>query len=141
MDNTNTLILDSLSEIKSSISDLKTKVSELDSKVSQLDTKVSQLDTKVSQLDTKVSQLDTKVTRLDADNKEEHAKIFDAINSLNRSFLKSEVETSDKIRILFDADVDRKDHQTIYNQQISNLNNLVSNNVYRISNLEKYNKH
>ena len=141
MDNNNTLILDSLSEIKSSISELSTKVSELDSKVSQLDSKVSQLDSKVSELDTKVSQLDSKVTKLDADNKEEHSKIFDMLNSLNRSFLKFEAEKTDQIRILFDADVDRRDHQTIYAQQLTNLNNLVYSNVYRISNLEKYNKH
>lgn len=85
-----------------------------------------------------IERLDRRITKIQAENIEEHRKTQTLLNSINSAFIRYETEGLDKLRILFDADVDRRHHQDIYAHEFVKLNDLVAKNSFRISNLEQH---
>ena len=82
--------------------------------------------------------IDRRITVLKSDNEEDHIRISKDLDSINSAFIRYETDGIDKIKILFDSDVDRKNHQDIYGHEFKRLNDLVAKNSFRISNLEQH---
>ena len=64
--------------------------------------------------------------------------MFNMLNALTSAFLRFEADQTAKINYLLEADKERKEHQIIYAHQFTHLNDLVAQNSFRISNLEKH---
>lgn len=114
------------------------KFDNIDKRFADIDKKFADIDKKFADIDKKFDNLDRRITSLKADNLEEHTKIMQLLTSLNSAFLRYETEGLDKVKILFDADSDRKNHQNIYGHEFQRLNDLVAKNSFRISNLEQH---
>ena len=155
-------MFENVDHLDNKISNFETITKRIDKKIADLDNKVSELDNKVSELDNKVSELDNRLTNIDFDNKQAHKKIFENLDridtritslksdnttehnqikkhldTINSAFIRYETDGIEKLRILFDSDVDRKNHQDIYGHEFKRLNDLIAKNSFRISNLEK----
>ena len=126
------------SSINEKVSGLENCYSSINEKVAGLENCYSSINEKVSSLENSYSNLDRRLISLKSDNLSEHAKIIKLLTSLNSAFLRYETEGLDKIKILFDADNDRRNHQDIYGHEFQRLNNLVAKNSFRISNLENH---
>ena len=111
---------------------------QIDEKFEQIDKRLDGIDVRLDGIDERLDGIDRRITIIDETNKDEHRKMLDMLNSLNSAFLRFEAEQTDKIRILFDADQDRRDHQNIYAHEFTRLNDLVAKNSFRISNLEQH---
>ena len=122
---------------------------QIDSRFNQIDERFEQIDSRLNKLDydnesthkaifENINRLDRRITSLKSDNTEEHAKIIKYLDSINSAFLRYETDGTDKMRILFDSDIDRKNHQDIYGHEFKRLNDLVAKNSFRISNLEQH---
>ena len=107
----------------------------IDSKIDRLDANNQEEHTKLFE---NIERIDRRISALKSDNQEEHQKISAQLDSINSAFIRYEVEGTDKINILFDANVDRKNHQDIYEKEFKKLNELVAKNSFRISNLEQH---
>ena len=152
-----------LKEIQSLNNKFDEKFGQVDKKFGQIDEKFEQIDRRFEQIDRRFESLESKIEKMDVENKEEHAKIFEnldridrritrvdmdnrqehikicnLLDSINSAFIRYETEGLDKIKILFDADIDHKNHQDIYGHEFYRLNELVAKNSFRISNLEQY---
>ena len=125
-------------QIEDRLNKIEDRINKIENRLGTLENRVNNLEARINAMEIR---LDNRITIVDSNRKEDSEKIFEAINSLNNSFLKFEAEMTDKIKILFDEDTDRKNHQIIYAQEFTTLNNLVAKNSFRISNLEKHNKH
>ena len=85
-----------------------------------------------------IDRIDRRITALKSDNQENHRKISNQLDSINSAFIRYETDGTDKIKVLLDSDVDRKNHQDIYGHEFKRLNDLVAKNSFRISNLEQH---
>lgn len=85
-----------------------------------------------------IDRIDKRITALKSDNQEGHRKFSKQLDSINSAFIRYETDGIDKIKILFDSDVDRENHQDIYGHEFKRLNDLVAKNSFRISNLEQH---
>lgn len=119
-------------------------IKRIDSKIDSLDSRLTQLDSDNKKEHNKIfenlDRIDRRITNLKSENKEEHITMTKHLNSINSAFIRYETDGIDKIRILFDSDVDRKNHQDIYGHEFKYLHDLVAQNSFRISNLEKNSK-
>lgn len=109
------------------------EIKNLGNQITQIDTDNKKEHKKIFE---NLDRIDNRITRSNADNEEEHEKIRTLLDSINSTFLKFEAETSDKVRILFDANTNCQNHQNIYAHEFSKLNNLVTKHSFQISNLE-----
>lgn len=93
---------------------LDAKFEQIEKRLEKIEDRLDVLENRVNNLESRINsmekRIDNRITIVDSNHKEDVKKILDAINSLNNSFLKFEAEMTDKIRILFDADTDRKNH-------------------------------
>lgn len=126
------------SDIDKRLSDIDKRFSYIDKRFSDIDKKFSDIDKRFSDIDKRFDNLDKRITSLKADNLEEHTKIMQLLTSLNSAFLRYETEGLEKVKILFDADSDRKNHQDIYDHEFQRLNDLIAKNSFRITNLEQH---
>ena len=84
-----------------------------------------------------LDRIDTRITSLKSDNQEDHSKLSKHLDCLNSAFIRYETDGIDKIKILFDSDIDRQNHQDIYGHEFKRLNDFVAKISFCISNLEK----
>lgn len=116
-------------------------IKRIDNKIDSLDSRLTKLDSDNKKEHHKIfenlDRIDTRITSLKSDNQEDHSKLSKHLDCLNSAFIRYETDGIDKIKILFDSDVDRKNHQDIYGHEFKRLHDLVAKNSFRISNLEK----
>lgn len=150
------LILQEMISFRKNFEQIDIRFNQIDEKFEQIDIRFEQIDKKFEQIDSRlnkldydnesthkailenINRLDRRITSLKSDNAEEHAKIIKYLDSINSAFLRYETDGTDKMRILFDSDIDRKNHQDIYGHEFKRLNDLVAKNSFRISNLEQH---
>jgi len=125
-------------ELKTISNKFEKKSKQLDKKDDAHDNKFEQINKKLIEHDNKFDILDKRFTKLETENREEHATIINLLTTLNSAFLRYETDGLDKIKILFDANTNHTEHQTIYGHEFKRLNDLVAKNSYRISNLESH---
>ena len=113
------------------------KFEQIDKRFEQIDKKFEQIDKRFEQIDKRLDGIDARITKFEEENKAEHKVMFNMLNTLTSAFLRFEAEQTQKINYLLEADKDRKDHQNIYAIEFTKLNDLVRQNSFRISNLEK----
>lgn len=133
-DKINTLNIENQTEHKNTAIALE----RIDKKIESLESEHSTIFERLDSLDKNIERVDRRITNLKSDNNEEHTKIMELLTSLNSAFIHYETDGLDKIKILFDADDDRKNHQNIYGHEFYRLNDLVAKNSFRISNLEQH---
>ena len=140
----NKKIDDTFVEVNKKIDDTFVEVNKkIDDTFVKTDKKINDID-KFNSIEHKhimenIARLDRRITKIQVENMEEHRKTQKLLNSINSAFIKYETEGLDKLRILFDSDIDRKHHQDIYGHEFVKLNDLIAKNSFRISNLEKKN--
>ncbi|MCI8273979.1 MAG: hypothetical protein HFJ55_07905 [Clostridia bacterium] len=128
------LILKEIRDLKNFVCD---KFEQIDKRFEQIDKRFEQIDKKFEQIEKRFESIETKITIMDTKNIEEHAKLFNMMNTINETFIKFEYDVNNKVSILFDAYKDWSNHKSIYSNEFNNLMDIVSNHSYRISNLEK----
>lgn len=133
---------ENMNALESIMAKFETITKRIDSKIDNLDNKIAKLnfdnETAHMKIFENLDRIDRRITTLKSDNNEEHRKITSYLDSINSAFIRYETDGIDKIRILFDSDVDRKKHQDIYGHEFKYLHDLVAKNSFRISNLEKH---
>lgn len=132
------LILKEIITFRKNFEHIDNRFNQIDAKFEQIDSKFNNNESAHKEIFENINRLDRRITSLKSDNSEEHAKILKYLDSINSAFIRYETDGTDKIRILFDSDVDRKKHQDIYGHEFKYLHDLVAKNSFRISNLEQY---
>lgn len=138
-----------ISELRSIRVQIDKKFEQIDKKFEQIDQKLANIEAdnkkehslifeRLDSLDKNIERLDRRITSLKADNSEDHLKMKRQLDSINSAFIRYETDGIDKIKVLFDSDEDRKNHQDIYGHEFQRLNDLVAKNSFRISNLEEH---
>lgn len=112
-------------------------LSELKNICNKIEEKFTQVDENFVRINKRFEQIESRFDKFEEKNETEHKTMFNMINSLTTSFLKFEAEQTTKINYLLESDKEIKEHQIIYAHQFTYLNDLVSKNSFRISNLEK----
>ncbi len=139
-------IFESLSRIDNTLADLNTSNQEEHKKlfenIAHIDKRITALksnnEDEHKKLFENVEHIDRRITALKSNNEDDHSKFSKHLDSINSAFIRYETDGTDKIKILFDSDVDRKNHQDIYGHEFKRLNDLVAKNSFRISNLEQH---
>ena len=118
--------------------EMKNICTKIDDKFEKVDERFKQIDKKFEQIDERFDNLEKRFDKFEEKNEAEHRTMFNMLNTLTSSFLRFEAEQTEKINYLLEADKERKEHQVIYAHEFTRLNNLVAQNSFRISNLEKH---
>lgn len=130
-----TLMLEELKNICSNIDD---KFAKVDERFEQIDKRFEQIDERFDKLENRFDNLEKRFDKFEEKNEAEHKTMFNMLNTLNSAFLRFEAEQTEKINYLLESDKERKEHQIIYAHEFTRLNDLVAQNSFRISNLEKH---
>ena len=141
-----------LSELKNICNKIEEKFAQVDENFAKIDKRFEQIDARFDKLENRLDNLENRFDNLEKrfnnlekrfdkfeeKNEAEHKTMFNMLNALTSAFLRFETDQTAKINYLLEADKERKEHQIIYAHQFTHLNNLVAQNSFRISNLEKH---
>lgn len=111
---------------------------QIDISFNKLEHRLDNLENRLDNLEKRFDNLENRFDKFEEKNETEHKTMFNILNSLTSAFLRFEADQTAKINYLLEADKERKEHQIIYAHQFTHLNDLVSQNSFRISSLEKH---
>ena len=111
---------------------------QIDARFKQIDARFKQIDARFDKIENRLDDLEKRFDKFEEKNEAEHKTMFNMLNALTSAFLRFEADQTAKINYLLEADKERKEHQIIYAHQFTHLNDLVAQNSFRISNLEKH---
>ena len=111
---------------------------QIDARFDKLENRLDNLENRFDNLEKRFNNLEKRFDKFEEKNEAEHKTMFNMLNALTSAFLRFETDQTAKINYLLEADKERKEHQIIYAHQFTHLNNLVAQNSFRISNLEKH---
>lgn len=111
---------------------------QIDARFEQIDARFKQIDARFDKIENRLDDLEKRFDKFEEKNEAEHKTMFNMLNALTSAFLRFEADQTAKINYLLEADKERKEHQIIYAHQFTHLNDLVAQNSFRISNLEKH---
>ena len=141
-DNKLNLVLSELKNICNKIEEKFAQVDEnfarIDKHFEQIDARFKQIDARFDKIENRLDDLEKRFDKFEEKNEAEHKTMFNMLNALTSAFLRFEANQTAKINYLLEADKERKEHQIIYAHQFTHLNDLVAQNSFRISNLEKH---
>lgn len=136
------LLLAEMKNICNKIDDRFEKVDErfeqIDRRFEQIDARFEQIDARFEQIDKRFDYMDKNISNIKTNNQYEHGRIYNMVNCLNSAFLKFETDQKSNIDFLFAENEDHRNHQNIYGHEFHKLHDLVAQNSFRISNLEKH---
>ena len=98
----------------------------------------NKIDERFEQMETRLDEMDKNISNIKTNNQYEHGRIYNMVNCLNSAFLKFETEQKSNIDFLLAESEDCRNHQNIYGHEFHKVNDLVAQNSFRISNLEKH---
>ena len=130
-----------LREMKNICKKIDDKFEKVDERFEKIDERFAKLENRFDNLENRFDNLEKRFNKFEEKNESEHKSIYNMISSLNSAFLRFEAKQADhteKINYLLEADKERKEHQIIYAHEFTHLNDLVAQNSFRISNLEKH---
>lgn len=110
----------------------------IDARFDKLENRFDNLENRFDNLENRFDNLEKRFDKFEEKNGAEHKTMFNMLDTLNSAFLRFEAEQATKINYLLESDKERKEHQIIYAHEFTRLNNLVAQNSFRISNLEKH---
>jgi len=127
-----------LAEMKNICNKIDERFEKVDERFEQIDARFEQIDKKFEQIDRRFDGIEKDLSNLKTNNQYEHERIYNIVNCLNSAFLKFETDQKSNIDFLFAENEDHRNHQNIYGHEFHKLHDLVAQNSFRISNLEKH---
>lgn len=118
--------------------EIKKICNKIDDRFEKVDASFEQIDKRFDQNEKKLDELDKSISNIKTNDQYEHGRIYNMVNCLNSAFLKFETDHKSNIDFLFAENEDHRNHQNIYGHEFHKLHDLVAQNSFRISNLEKH---
>lgn len=117
------------------------KIDKLEERMDKLEERMDKLEERMDKFEEQNriehKELHDRITLIEAKNSERHEQIMELLTSINASLIRLETESNDKIAALFDTREDFLDHKKTHGHELINQKQLVKQNSFKISKLER----